>query len=262
MIDNLPPLTVAALCVAALVAGWIDSVAGGGGLIQLPAVLVGLPSATPIATVSGTNKLSSIAGTAMASGIYLRKVRVPWPATLVMIAAAFGGSTIGAHLIQLFSRTVFLPIIVVVVAGVGVYTWRRPQLGQSTRLKHQGHTYWILIVVLGAVVGLWDGLIGPGTGVFFVIGLVALLGYEFLEATTMAKLANFATNAAALIVLGRAGHILWAIGGCMAVCNLAGGALGSRMAIRFGNGFIRNVFLIAIILVEITLLVEVVKLFI
>ena len=260
MIDGLPWLTVVLLCLAALVAGWIDSVVGGGGLIQLPALLVGLPTTMPVATVSGTNKLSSVAGTAMASGIYLRKVRISWPTTIVMVAAAFGGSSLGAHLIQHFSRAVFLPIIIVVVAGVGLYTWRNPQLGQATHLKHDGAAHWLLTLALGAVLGLWDGLIGPGTGVFFVIGLVGLLGYEFLTATTMAKLANLATNVAALIVLGTSGHILWAIGSCMAVCNLTGGTLGSRMAISRGNSFIRNVFMIAVVIIEITLVVETVRL--
>jgi len=260
VIDGLPLLTVVFLCLAALVAGWIDSVVGGGGLIQLPAVLVGLPASTPIATISGTNKLSSVAGTAMASGVYLHKVRISWPTTVVMVAAAFGGSSLGAHLIQYFSRAVFVPIIVVVVAVVGLYTWRNPRLGQVTHLKHDGAAHWLLALVIGAVVGLWDGLIGPGTGVFFVIGLVGLLGYEFLTATTMAKLANLATNIAALIVLGSAGHILWGIGGCMAAGNLVGGAIGSRMAVRRGNSFIRNVFLVAIVIIEITLIVEIVRL--
>ena len=256
MIDGLPLLTVVLLCLAALVAGWIDSVVGGGGLIQLPALLVGLPTSTPIATVSGTNKLSSVAGTAMASGIYLRKVPISWPTTLVVVAAAFGGSSLGAHLIQYFSRAVFFPIMIVVVAVVGLYTWRNPQLGQVTHLRYDGAAHWLLAVALGALVGLWDGLIGPGTGVFFVIGLVALLGYEFLSATAMAKLANLATNVAALIVLGTSGHILWAIGGVMAVFNLAGGALGSTMAVRRGNSFIRNVFLVAIVIIEVTLIYE------
>ena len=256
MIDGLPLATVVLLCLAALVAGWIDSVVGGGGLIQLPALLVGLPASTPIATVSGTNKLSSVAGTAMASGVYLRKVRIPWPTTLVMVAAAFAGSSLGAHLIQYFSRAVFLPITIVVVAGIGLYTWANPKLGQVTHLKHDGAPHWLLTIGLGGLVGLWDGLIGPGTGVFFVIGLVSLLGYEFLSATAMAKLANLATNVAALIVLGTSGHILWAIGGVMAACNLAGGAVGSTMAVRRGNSFIRAVFLVAIVIIEITLIYE------
>ena len=260
MIDQVPLLTVAVLCVVAFAAGWIDSVVGGGGVIQLPALLIGLPNQA-VATVSGTNKLSSVAGTTVAAGTYVSKVRIHWPTTLAVMAVAYGGSSLGAHLIQYVPRTAFTPVIVVVVAAIGVYTWRRPKLGQTTALKHTGAAHWAIALALGAVIGLWDGMIGPGTGVFLVIGIVGLLGYGFLEATTMSKLANLATNVAALVVLGTSGHILWALGGCMAACNLVGGALGSRMAIRYGNSFIRYVFLVAIVIVEIKLVYDTVVLF-
>ena len=260
MIDQLPWLTVGLLCLVAFAAGWIDSVVGGGGVIQLPALLIGLPNQA-VATISGTNKLSSVAGTAVATGTYVSKVKIHWPTTLAVVAVAFGGSSAGAHLVQYFPRAAFSPVIVVVVAVVGIYTWRRPHLGQITNLKHTGTSHWLIALGLGAVIGLWDGMIGPGTGVFLVIGLVGLLGYGFLEATTMAKLANLATNIAALIVLGTAGHILWALGGCMAVANLTGGAIGSRMAIRFGNRFIRYVFLVAVVIVEVKLVYDTVVLF-
>jgi len=258
VIDQVPLWTVAALCGVALVAGWIDSVVGGGGLIQLPAVLIGLPSTTPVATISGTNKLSSVAGTAMATANYLRKVRVDWPATLATLVTAYGGSSLGAHLIKFMPRSVFEPILVVVVAGVGWYTWRRPQMGQATNLKHTGAAKYWLAAAIGAVVGLWDGAIGPGTGVFLVLGFVVVLGYGFLEATAMAKVVNLATNIAALVVLGGAGHILWALGGCMAAFNLIGGAIGSGMAMRYGNKFIRVVFLVAIVIVEVKLVYDLV----
>jgi len=258
VIDQVPALTVGLLCLVALAAGWLDAVVGGGGLIQLPAVLIGLPAATPVATVSGTNKLSSVAGTAMASVNYLRRVRVDWRTTLVAVVTAYAGSSLGAHAIQYVPRAVFEPILVVVVAGVGWYTWRRPGLGQTTRLNHQGGRHYWLGAAIGLVVGLWDGLIGPGTGVFLVVGFVAILGYGFLEATAMAKLVNLATNIAALVVLGSAGHVLWGVGGCMAACNLVGGAIGSGMAMRYGNRFIRLVFLAAIVLVEAKLVYDMV----
>ena len=260
MLDQVPLLTVVLLCCVALAAGWIDSVVGGGGIIQLPALLIGLPASTPVATVSGTNKLSSVAGTLVAAGTYVRKVRVQWPVALALVGIAMAGSAVGARLIQFVPRAAFLPVIVIVVAGVGVYTWRRPSLGLETKLKHTGSTHYLLAVALGLVVGLWDGLIGPGTGVFFVIGLVGVLGYGFLEATTMAKLANLATNIGALIVLGSSGHILWGLGACMAACNLVGGATGSAMAIRYGNRFIRTVFLVAVALVEVKLVYDTVHL--
>ena len=261
VIDQLPIATVVLLCLAALLAGWIDAVAGGGGIIQLPALLIGLPPSTPVATVSGTNKLSSIAGTAVASGRYLRKVRVHWPTALVVVGCGFIGSAIGARLVQLVPRTVFTPLIVVVVAVIGIYAWRRPQLGQANKDKLRTRTYWSLALALGLVAGLWDGMVGPGTGVLLAVGFAAVLGYAFLEATTMAKLANLATNLAALIVLGRAGHVLWGLGACMAACNLIGGALGSGMAIRFGNRFIRVVLLVAVAIIEAKLVYDTVRLF-
>ncbi len=258
MIDQLPLLTVAVLCLVAFAAGWIDSVVGGGGIIQLPALLIGLPYDTSVATVSGTNKLSSVAGTAMAAGTYLAKVRIAWPTTLAAVVTAFAGSTLGAHLVRYVSRAVFTPLTVAVVAVIGLYTWRRPALGQTTDLRHSRTARLLLAAGLGAVVGLWDGLVGPGTGVFFAIGFVALLGHNFLEATTMTKLANLTTNVAALIVLGGSGHVLWGLGACMAVSNLTGGALGARMAIRFGNQFIRMVFLVCVCLVEAKLVYDMV----
>jgi len=262
VIDQVPALTVGLLCLAGFVAGWLDAVVGGGGVIQLPALLIGLPANTPVATVSGTNKLSSVAGTAMATGTYLSKVRITWPTTLGVVATAFAGSSLGAHLVQYMPRTAFSPIIVVVVAVVGWYTWRRPALGQVTNLKHRGLSHWAIALLLGLVIGLWDGAIGPGTGVFLVIGFVALLGYGFLEATAMTKLTNLATNIAALIVLGGAGHILWGLGGIMAAANFTGGAIGARMAIRHGNRFIRRVFLVAVAIVEIKLIYDTVRLFV
>ena len=262
MIDQLPALTVGLLCLAGFAAGWIDAVVGGGGVIQLPALLIGLPTTTPVATISGTNKLSSVAGTAMATSTYLRKVPIRWPITLGVVVTAFAGSTIGAHLVQYMPRTAFLPIIVVVVAVIGTYTWRRPALGQVTDLKYQGPRHWLLAGTLGLVVGLWDGAVGPGTGVFLVIGFVALLGYGFLEATAMTKLTNLATNVAALIVLGSAGHILWRLGAVMAAANFVGGAIGAAMAVRHGNRFIRRVFLVALVVLEAKLVYDTVRLFV
>jgi len=251
MIDAVPLGTLLALCLAAFAAGWIDSVVGGGGVIQLPALLIGLPQGTSVPVVAGTNKMAAIAGTAVASATYVRKVRVEWPVALVVAALAYAGSTLGAHLIRLMPRTAFTPVIIVAVAVVGVYTWRRPTLGQQTRPLHAGTpAFWALAGGLGLVCGVWDGFVGPGTGIFLVIGFVGLLGYGFLEATTMSKLANLATNAAALVVFGLNGQVLWRLGACMAVANLAGGALGARMAVVRGNRFIRRVFLVALAAVE------------
>ncbi len=246
MILGLPLTTLALLVVAAFAAGWIDAVVGGGGLIQLPSLLIGLPQSTPVATISGTNKLSSAAGTAIATATYLRKVRVEWKIALPLMAAAYVGSTTGAQLVRFVPRQLFTPLVLVVVVVVGVYTLRRPALGLETNLRHEGRARVWRVAAIGLGVGLWDGLVGPGTGTFFVILLVAVIGYGFLQATVLTKLANLTTNVAAIVVLGLTGHVLWGIGATMAVANLTGGAIGARMAIRHGNGFVRKVFLVTV----------------
>jgi uncharacterized membrane protein YfcA len=255
VIDQLPALTVALLCCAALAAGWIDSVVGGGGAIQMPALLIGLPDA-PVATISGTNKLSSFAGVVVATGTYLRKVRVHWPTAAIVIAGAFAGSSVGARLVTLLPRAAFTPIIIVAVALVGVYTWRKRDLGQETNLRLTPGRHRAAAAAIGLVCGVWDGLVGPGTGTFLVLGFVAVLGYGFLPATALAKIANLTTNLAALLVLGTGGHVLWRLGACMAAANIVGAAIGSRMAIARGNAFIRKVFLATVVIIEARLLYD------
>ncbi len=262
MILGVPLATLALLVVAAFAAGWIDAVVGGGGLIQLPSLLIGLPQDTPIPTVSGTNKLSSAAGTAVATATYLSKVRVEWKVALPLMAAAYAGSTTGAQLVRFVPRQLFTPLVLVVVVVVGVYTLRRPALGLETNLRHEGRARALRVVGIGLAVGLWDGLVGPGTGTFFVILLVAVIGYGFLQATVLTKLANLTTNVAALVVLGLTGHVLWGLGAVMAVANLTGGGIGARMALRHGNGFVRKVFLVTVTALALKLAYDTVQLFV
>ncbi len=248
--------TVLGLVLAALLAGWVDAVVGGGGLIQLPALLIGLPKDTAVATISGTNKFSSAFGTATATATYLRKVSIQWRGALPLMACAWLGSTLGAQLVKLLPRQAFTPIVLVVLIVVGTYTVRRPQLGLHQELRHDGRAHWLRLAMIGLVIGAYDGFIGPGTGTFFVIALVALMGYGFLEATALTKLANLTTNIAAITVLGLSGHILWGLGAAMAAANLTGGLLGARMAIRHGNAFVRKVFLVVVSLLAVKLAVD------
>ena len=245
--------TIALMVVAALVAGWVDAVVGGGGLIQLPSLLIGLPADTPVATVSGTNKLSSACGTGVATATYLRRVPVHWRSAVPLMAAAFCGSAVGAQLVRLLPKDWFTPIVLVVLVVVGTYTVRRPQLGLEHQLRHSGAAHIGRLVALGLGIGLYDGFLGPGTGTFFVIGLVAVLGYGFLQASVLTKLANLTTNIAALSVLGTSGHVLWGLGAAMAAANLTGGYLGARMALKHGNGFVRRVFLVVVSLLVVKL---------
>lgn len=239
------------LVAAALVAGWVDAVVGGGGLIQLPSLLIGLPADTPVATVSGTNKISSAAGTLVATGTYLRKVKVQWVYALPLMLAAYVGSTIGARLVTLMPREWFTPIVLVALVGVGWYTVRRPQMGLNHEVRRSGWPLGLMMTAIGLVIGIYDGFLGPGTGSFFVIALVAILGYGFLQASAMAKLANLTTNVAAIVVLHDV--INWKIGLAMATANLTGGFVGAAMAVRWGNAFVRRVFLVVVVVLGLRL---------
>jgi uncharacterized protein len=237
--------TLVLLALAGLGAGFVDAVVGGGGLIQIPALLIWLPGASPV-NVLATNKLSSICGTTVSSATYFRRIR-PDPRTFgPMMVCAFvgsiGGALVGSHI----SASAFDPIVLVVLIVVGGYVLFRPTLGESTALRYAGHRHVAAAMATGLVIGFYDGALGPGTGSFFVITLVALLGYSFLEASAKARLANWATNLAALCVFVPQGAVLWKVGFVMGACNLAGGYLGARTAVARGTRFVRVFFIVVV----------------
>ena len=237
--------TVVLLVVAALVAGWVDAVVGGGGLVQLPALLLGLPAASP-AQVLATNKLSSIAGTATATATYLRRVR-PDPRTAAPMAiSALFGAMAGAACASLLPQRVFRPLVLVLLVLVAVHTWRRPELGRVNDPHPDRRRHRAVALGAGLGIGFYDGIFGPGTGSFLVFALVGLLGYGFLEASATAKITNLATNLGALVVFVPRGAPLWHLGLLMAAANVAGGYLGARTAAARGSGFVRAVFLVVV----------------
>ena len=255
---DLSALSLAALILAAFVAGWVDAVVGGGGLIQLPALLIGLPSSTPPAVILGTNKISSFCGTATSSLTYALRIPLDWRTVTPLVVASAVGSAVGASLAKLLPREAFTPTVLFALIGVGIYVWRRPQLGMVSTRKHPGRRHYGLTASIGLVVGAYDGFLGPGTGSFFVILLVIVLGYGFLEASATAKIANLVTNLSAIVVFGLAGSVLWGLGLIMGAANLLGGYLGARTAISRGSSFVRKVFLVVITALTIKLAYDVV----
>ncbi|HET9422807.1 MAG TPA: TSUP family transporter [Nocardioides sp.] len=241
-----PTLSVLALLgLAALTAGFVDAVVGGGGLVQLPALLLGLPGATPV-EVLATNKLASICGTTVSSATYYRRIRPDPKTVLPLMALAFVGSAAGAAVAFLIPKDAFDPIVLVALIVVGAYVLFKPTLGEATELRFSGHRHTAAAMVTGLAIGFYDGALGPGTGSFFVFTLVGLLGYSFLEASAKARLANWATNLAALCVFVPQGVVLWKVGLVMGVCNLAGGYLGARTAVARGAGFVRVFFIVVV----------------
>jgi uncharacterized membrane protein YfcA len=235
--------TVIFLVIAAGFAGFVDAVAGGGGLIQLPALLIGL-SEKPIPMILGTNKVISIFGTSSAAANYFRSVKPDLKLTSYMALPAFVGSMAGARLASSFPTSVFRPLIVVLLIGVAIYTWRKPELGITEALRFTDRRRHQIVIGLGLTIGFYDGIFGPGTGTFLVFLLVGLVGYAFLKASATAKLVNIATNLGAIISFQLTGHIWWKLGLALAVANVCGAIFGSRLAIRGGSPLVRKVFLV------------------
>jgi uncharacterized membrane protein YfcA len=239
------PAVLALLVAAGFAAGWVDAVVGGGGLVQLPALLVGLPAAGP-AQLLATNKLAGVLGTATSSLTYARRVRPDLRTALPMALLAMLGAALGAACAGLLPERLFRPMVLVLLLAVAAYTVRRPELGASTALRFSGRRHRVAAGGCGAAIGFYDGIFGPGTGSFLVFALVGLLGYAFLDASATAKIVNFATNLGALLVFVPAGAPLWRLGLAMGLANVAGAYLGARAAVARGSRFVRVVFLLVV----------------
>jgi len=241
---DLSTTTVLLLVVAGFTAGWIDAVVGGGGLVQLPALLL-VPGISPVQALA-TNKLAGIMGTSVAAVTFYRRVGPDLRTAAPMAVCAFGGAVGGAALASRIPADLFTPIILVVLIGVAVWTVVRPSLGATSELRWEGNRHRATAAAVGLAIGAYDGLLGPGTGTFLVISLVGLLGYAFLPASAIAKIVNFATNAGALVFFVPHGAVLWALGLVVGAANLCGGYLGARMAVAKGSGFVRVVFIVVV----------------
>ena len=230
---------------ASLLAGGIDSIVGGGGLVLVPALFAAYPAAAP-ATLFGTNKSASVWGTAMATLQYSRRVQMCWPVLLPAAGAALAGSFGGAWVVTLidpgFLRRA-LPFILLVVL---LYTLAKKDLGRIHAPRHARRVQVALACAIGVVIGFYDGFFGPGTGSFFIFLFVRLLGYDFLNASASAKLLNVATNVAAIALFAAKGHVWWKLGLLMALANVAGSLMGTRLALRHGAGFVRGVFIVVV----------------
>jgi uncharacterized membrane protein YfcA len=231
------------LICAAGFAGFVDAVAGGGGLIQLPALLIGLHN-KPIPLILGTNKVTSIMGTSSAAVKYIRNVKPDLRVTAYMTIPAFIGSVSGARLAAEVPKNVFRPLILILLILVSLYTFFKPHLGMEEKLRFSTKkTKWV-VALCGLLIGFYDGIFGPGTGTFLVFLLVGLIGYAFIKASATAKIVNIATNLGAIISFQFTGHIWWKIGLALGIANVAGAIVGSHLAIKGGSKLVRKFFLV------------------
>lgn len=229
----------------AFCAGAIDAAVGGGGLIQIPALMGGLPNTAP-ATIFGTNKLASICGTASAAFSFTRRVRIAWRLLLVIGLFAGLGAYLGAMSVSYIATDVLKPLVLVMLIVIAIYTFFKKQFGQE-HVEQEVTTQVLLLAAVGSVlIGFYDGIFGPGTGSFFIFYFIRYLKVDFLHASALSKIANFMTNFAALSFFIPAGHVLFQYGLTMAVANVCGAIVGVKVALKYGSGFIRILFLILV----------------
>lgn len=233
------------LMAAALAAGFVDAIVGGGGLVLVPALFSVFPQAAP-ATLFGTNKGAAIWGTAWATAQYARRVTLPWGTLLPAAAATLLGSLAGAWCVTQLDGAWLRKALPLLLLGLLAYTLARKDLGREHRPRWQGRREAGVASLIGVAIGFYDGFFGPGTGSFFVFLLVRLLGYDFLNASASAKLLNCAANASALTLFAATGHVWWGWALLMAAANVTGSLLGTRLALRHGAGFVRGMFLVVV----------------
>lgn len=235
------------LIVSAFFAGFIDAVVGGGGLIQLPALLIQLPQ-TALPVVLGTNKIAALTGTSLAARRYARHFRFNFLLLLVIGTIALLFAFLGAKLVHHFNPDVLRPLLFVLLLAIAFYTYFKKDLGQVSSKSLPIKKQLLYGSLLATLVGFYDGFIGPGTGSFLVLGFVLLLGFDFMQASAYAKLINVLTNASALFVFVQQGNYLLELAVLLAISNGSGSWIGSVTAIKKGNGFIRKIFLVVVML--------------
>lgn len=233
------------LCLAAFAAGFIDAIVGGGGLLQTPAILLILPH-YPVATLLGTTKIPSLAGTSIAAYKYSKQVKFNYKVLLACAVMALLAALLGAYSVSMINNQVIKPVILVVLIGVAIYTYFNKQFGIQKHKSHSVAQQVTLATVFGLIIGFYDGLIGPGTGSFLILVFIAVLGFDFVGASAHAKMVNIATNLAAILYFSSTGHILFQYALPMAAFNIAGAFFGARLALLKGNKFVRIFFLIVV----------------
>lgn len=233
---------LAVLALGALFAGFIDSVVGGGGLVQIPALFSVLPREVP-ATLFGTNKIASVFGTSNAAWRYARRVTMPWGTILPAALAAFACSYLGAMAVAWLPREMLRPMILALLVGAAAYTFCRKDFGAIHRPQHAGVREFVYALLVGGALGFYDGFFGPGTGSFLIFLFIRFFGFDFLHASAASKVVNVATNLAAIGYFVPNGYFLPLAAVVMASANIGGSFIGTHLALRHGSGFVRKVFL-------------------
>ena len=240
------PINLILVCVFTLIAGFLDAVVGGGGLITIPTLLINFPS-VPVPTLFGSNKIASFSGTSIAAYHYSKKIKFNYKILISVVICSAIASFSGARLINRIDVNALKPLIFFILLFIAIYTFLKKDFGNLSEKKRFSENKTILIAcILGLFIGFYDGFFGPGTGSFLIMGFVSLLGFDFLEASAYSKVINCITNLSAIIVFISAGQFILELAILLASCNIVGNYLGTKMALRKGNKFIRLIFLLIV----------------
>jgi uncharacterized protein len=241
---------IAGLGVVAFVAGLVDAIAGGGGLLTVPALLIaGLDPVSALAT----NKLQSSFGSGSAVLAFARRRLIDWRGSLPFVAATFAGACLGVEAVRFAPLSLLsaaLPVLLVVLA---LYFGLSPTLSDTDARARVSRRSFGLVA---AAIGFYDGLFGPGTGSFFMLAFVLLMGHSVVKAAAHTKLLNFTSNIAALSLFALTGHIVWTVGLAMGLGQLAGAQLGSHLAIRHGARLVRPVLVVVCCAMAVKLMLD------
>ncbi len=240
-------LTITALVTFSFISGFIDAVVGGGGLIQVPALLISLPK-TPLPTIFGTNKIAALAGTSISAVQYSKRIKFNYKLLITISICAGLASFFGAKIVSYINVNTLKPVILVVLIVIAVYTFLKKDLGFVQTRNLCFYKQLIYGSLIGLIVGFYDGFFGPGTGSFFVLGFILILGFEFIQASAYSKVINCMTNISALIVFIKQENYLLELAIIMSICNITGNLIGTRLALKKGNTFIRTIFLVIVTL--------------
>ncbi len=245
IINSYGVLTIILLALSAFTAGFIDAVVGGGGLIQTPFLLITFPK-MPLPILFGTNKIAALAGTSIAAFKYAKKITFDFKLLFVIALSCFISSYLGAQIINHIDSNLLKPLILIILIAIAIYTYIKKDLGAIETKELSLNKQMLYGACIGLIVGFYDGFFGPGTGSFFVLGFVVILGFEFVKASAYAKVVNCVTNISALVVFIEQGNYILHLAILMAVFNIIGSFIGSSLALKKGNGFVRIIFLVIV----------------
>lgn len=262
--SDLSPVGLLILVLGAVLAGGVDAVIGGGGLVLIPLILACAPG-LPAQVALGTNKFTAVFGTASAGLRMVRTVRIDWRAVRLCAPLAGLCSAGGALMASAVSSDVLRPVVVVLMLAAGVFVALRPSFGRDTgatgasgvdATPRPSRRRLALGLGLIALIGAYDGFFGPGTGMFLVIVFTALMSRTLIQSLAMTKLVNTATNIGGLVMFAAGGHVLWLLGIVLAGFNVLGAQVGAKIVLDRGTGFVRIALLVLIVVMSAKLLVD------